>query len=262
MEEFLQKLKKTLESVEGIDTEAIITEFKQEVATLELERQTAIIEKEKINSKKNELLGEIKKKNLTIAEYEGQKEEYSRLKEDEERRLKDPTQKINIDEVKQRLDMQYKQKLEKLEETIQKKNETIDGQNKYINDSMKESTIETLLSDGAPVVESYKPMLKKSFLSDAIVEFNEIGDRVVYMSDGQGGLIPAKDFFDGWKSSNDAKPYLKALATNGGGAFNNRIKNGTFNKTKDKEYYNKHLSEKMKLFREDRTVYDGIFGNK
>lgn len=248
MDKFLQELKETLKDVEGIDFQSIETSGRAVVADL----QSQI---DKVNKKNRELLGDKKTLKTQLGDTESIKEEYDRLKAEEEERLQNPGNNINTEEIKAGVERKYKSEIEKLNSAILTSQQAISERDSYIDDFEIGKALDTYLADGRPVMDAFRPMLKKSFKSDAFVSIEDDGERQVYIK-GSDGQMPIKEFIDAWKTKDEAKAYLAAEDTSGSGARGN-FGNGLFRKQKKASDYS--LSEQNEMFKKDRAKYDRLF---
>jgi hypothetical protein len=96
----------------------------------------------------------------------------------------------------------------------------------------------------AGVLSDTLTVLESAFFGRAEAQHKDDGSVEVLIKTPEGGLLPVKDWVDGWASSPQAKPFLKANATSGGGAGGS---NGTGGKSKSQmtldeqtNYYKTH----------------------
>jgi len=250
MEEFLQNLKETLKDVDGIDLEAIEASANKVKSDFELE-------KEKINNKNKELLGELKKvkKRAKDAEEklgEVDLEEYEKLKSDEESRLMsgdaEEGPKVNIEDIKAKIERKYQTIISKKDmemKTLSERNKQLDEK---INSTLIENEVSKYLTSGEKIRDEFKPMLTDYFKSKCFVEDN--GDeKEIYIKDSTGDT-PINTFFDFWSNSEEAKAYLKAEDTSGAGTI------GSKKFTKTKSFSEMTPSEKVALYKSNPAEYE------
>lgn len=250
MDELIKELTDKLEGIEGVDVS-------DELAKIVTAFNAVSTEKEKVNAKNKELLGKQKELKVKLAETDDIKEDYDRLKAEEEERLNNPQStnedvQVELEKQKEKLERKAQAEIDKLKDEISGREEVINKQNAEINGSKIKSTISQMLANGTPVMEEHATLLQGYFANNAKVIVDDDGERQVVMKDAYGnapdyikdenGFIKANDYFEFWKGSPMAKPYLQAPLTNGGGAKANKGQTKTYNKLSEVP-----LSERFKL---------------
>lgn len=250
MEEFLQSLKETLKDVEGIDLEAIETSANKVKTDFELE-------KEKINKKNRELLGDLRNAKQKTKDAEAgladiDLEEYEKLKTAEESRLlngdSNDGPQINIKDIEAKVERKYQAIISKKDlemATLSERNKKLDTK---INSTLIENEVSKYLTSGEKIRDEFKPMLTDYFKSKCFVE-EDGDDKSIYIKDSTGDT-PINTFFDFWGNSEEAKAYLKAEDTSGAGT------SGSKKFTKTKAFSEMTPSEKVEMFKSNPSEYN------
>ena len=214
-----------------------------EVKALLNEKYVSKSEVEKIEAKKNQLLSEKKKvqdkaKVLeeTLSKFTSISEKIGQMGYDPDEKLTeliatletgghDDAQPQKDKTTEDRLVVQQKTHEAKIKALNDEKNKQIEELQNALSATVRgwdTEKIENALNfelDRIDVLPAHKKVLKAAFRNLAKVDDDEDGVRSVLMTNDEGRVIPAKDFFDAFSQSEEGKPYIAAATTTGGGAL-------------------------------------------
>lgn len=251
MEEFLRKLEDLLKDVEGVDMESIKTEL-QSLVDDKTEKQTLLRKNKQLLTEKRKLEGQLTELEEQVSGFDT--DEFERLKGLEEEYLsKGGEQKVDLDGIKSKIELKWKNQIGLKEKEIESLKETLGNTNSKLEDMLIEQKLEENFNKGRKVLDSHREILKEYFKSKVKVETDE-DDRTVYVRDATGGELPIEDFFEFWKGTPEAKQYLEADYTSGGGAQGSK---GSF-KTHKKAWKDMSISERVALFQENPAEYERL----
>lgn len=240
MNEFLEKLKGLLEGVDGVNFPEIETELKNLVG-----------DKEGLLNKNKQLLAEKKKLQEEKKTLEEQvagfdMEEFERLKQFEidQAGKKD----IDVEALKAKLEQQYNVKINAKQKEMDALADKYNKLSKKHEGMIIDDGLQKEFARGRKVVDQYQQVLKVFFKQKAKIETDDEGNYSIVISDN-GADMPIKDYFDYWKNTEEAKSYLEAEQSTGGGST------GSKNFKVTKKWSEMTLAEKTALYQQNPQEY-------
>lgn len=233
----------------------------EEVQAVLNEKYVPKTEVDKIEAKKNQLLGEKKKvqdkaKTLeeTLSKFTSLSEKIGQMGYDPDEKLAElvatleagtpegaQQQKEAAKSIEDRLVVQQRTHEAKLKSLSEEKNKQIEELQNALSATIRgwdAEKIENALNyelDRIDVLPAHKKVLKAAFRNLAKVDDNEDGVRGVLMTNDEGLTIPAKDFFDAFAQSDEGKAYIAAATTTGGGALGGKGTRNTIDFTAERK---------------------------
>ena len=202
------KIKEVLEAGGDDLHEKITTLLNQEISGLKENRDKILAEKKELAIKVDNLSKKVD--NFPVSEYNELKEQAEKSK------------LIKSGSSQEQVDLQMAlTRIETEKDTLQKKLEDSLSQTEKIRARLQNGSIQSALSDAftrAGVLPDTLEVLKSAYSGRAEAQLKENGSIDVLMKTSEGGLLPIKDWVDGWANSPEAKTFIKANALSGSGA--------------------------------------------
>jgi len=245
MLEVIEKLQDHLK--DGAEIEAVKKAIEDGVRS-EIDKQVSAI-----RSNKNEILSEKRELEEKLKRLDKiDVEEYNTLKEQEMRR-----QAGEGGKPAELVDMQLAlQKLETERDFLKSDLQKHKAQFESIQTAYNKEKIQSALSkefSGLGVSDEYKSVLVKANALNADVTTDESGNPIVYMNT-QSGKLPVTEWAKSWGESQEAKAFIKAQVSSGGGA------QGAGGKYAGKSFADMTLSERTELAKSDPGLYKEMKG--
>lgn len=248
MDEFLNKLKELLKEVEGVDLNAIETELKALVGNTD-DKNKLTVKNRELTARNTELTNKIRDLETKVAGLDA--EEFERLKKFEQDTLAKGDNKIDIEDIKSKVELKWKNQLSAKDQIIADLENKMKVVNEKLESNLIDQELEKHFTTGKKVLDAHRTILKDYFKNRAKVEID--GDeRTIYIKDN-GQELPIADYFEFWKGTADAKTYLEADVTSGGGASG-----GGKGFKQKKPWKEMTASERVELYKSNPAEYNRL----
>jgi len=210
------KIKEMLEGDSEDVAEKLAEAFNAEISGLKANKDAILAEKKELSTKVDDLSKKLDKIDFS---------EYNTLKEKAEK-----AELMGNGSPEDIADLQLSiKRVETERDAIKAELEAAQSTNNNIKSKLVNGHIVTALTDGflrAGVSNETLDILKSAYSGRAEAQLKDDGSVDVLMKTPEGGLLPVKDWVDGWAKTPEAKNFIKASVTQGGGAIGSGIAGG------------------------------------